>query len=82
MFFYNYTVAPENWGQVAKKIKDFYFGENTDLTDRNFNDFIRFSTDRMTVRDTVRSVELQAAATRSPVYLYDLSYTGENESTQ
>ncbi|XP_063924412.1 venom carboxylesterase-6-like isoform X2 [Zophobas morio] len=77
MIYYNYTVAKNHWGDVARQIKDFYLGKNEKFAGSNFDNLVRLAGEGVMIHGVVKSVLVQAAVTNASVYLFHLSYTGD-----
>lgn len=60
---------------VAEEIKTYYF-RNEPVSMENIDDYISYHGDTMIVVSTLRQVQMRAASSSSPVYLYQFSYKG------
>ncbi|KAJ8736573.1 hypothetical protein PYW08_007229 [Mythimna loreyi] len=60
---------------VAQQIREFYFQENTINMD-HVDEYLKYHGDTMMMVSSVREVRNRMLASRSPVYLYQFSYSG------
>ncbi|RZB39767.1 venom carboxylesterase-6-like [Asbolus verrucosus] len=77
---YNYTLPLSAWKITAEKAKQFYLGDNQDITHENFLKFVKLFTDRHFLMEAEDAVKMQANVTQSPVYYYFFGYPGDNNA--
>ncbi|XP_028153931.2 venom carboxylesterase-6-like isoform X1 [Diabrotica virgifera virgifera] len=70
---YNYTYPEKDRKIFAKKIRDFYFGQN-DISEENFDKLTQMFGDRLFKSGIEISAKLQASANKESVYVYFFNY--------
>ncbi|CAH1236871.1 unnamed protein product [Diabrotica balteata] len=71
---YNYTYPEKDRKIFAKKIRDFYFGPENDITEENFDKMTQMFGDRLFISGVEIAAKLQAKANKQPVYVYFFNY--------
>ncbi|XP_072390042.1 venom carboxylesterase-6-like [Diabrotica undecimpunctata] len=71
---YNYTLPEKDRNIFAKKIKDFYFEQETNISEENFDKLTQMFGDRLFKSGIEIAAKLQAKANTESVYVYFFNY--------
>ncbi|XP_015597352.1 venom carboxylesterase-6 [Cephus cinctus] len=78
---FNYTVPKEKHVEIARKIKEHYFGSK--LIDKlSVKSLIQMVGDRLFVVDAEKAARVQAKVNESPVWFYYFSYKGASSTSE
>nr|AAX58712.1 pheromone-degrading enzyme 2 [Antheraea polyphemus] len=73
LFKYNDTLSSTLWSDVAAKIKEEYFGDET-VSEDTFSQLVEALTDRLFIMDIGRLAEIHALKSGQATYVYKYSY--------
>lgn len=75
---FNYTLPASKWSSVSQNIKNFYLGENQEITKEQLPKLIELFGDRLFYVGAEEALLLQAAASKSAIYYYKFGYFDDN----
>ncbi|XP_076627824.1 juvenile hormone esterase [Colletes latitarsis] len=72
---YNYTLPKEEHVEVARLIKNHYFGSKK-IDETTTKSLVEMASDRFFVADSVKAARMQASVNKQPVWYYYYTYRG------
>lgn len=72
---YNYTIPREKHVEIARLIRNQYFGSQK-IDETMINSLIRVASDRLFIADSEKAARMQAKVNQQPVWYYYYTYRG------